>query len=681
MTDVGSLGELVALLALGVLSALIMARLRLPVIAGLLLAGALAGPHGLGLVRSSEAVSSVAEFGVILLLFSVGLELSLSKLARIGWTAALGGLLQVAGTTGAVLAVVLATGGGLERGLAFGFMVALSSTAIVLRGLQDRGEVDAPHGRFIVGTLLLQDLCVVPMMLLLPLLGGGVGGSAAGLAWALGKAVAILAGTVVVARLVLPWLLRRVDRTRSREVFFLTVVVVCLGAAYLTHQAGLSLALGAFLAGMLLADGDFAHRALGDVAPMRTLFTSVFFLSLGMLFNPRVLLARPAWVIGLFLALLVGKGLLAALAGLAMRFPARAAVLSGLALAQFSEFSFVLAREAQGAGLLLPAEAEVLLASGVLTMFVTPLTLRFFPRLAAGAALLRPLERLLGARGITEVAPEHSGLNGHVVVVGHGVAGRLLTAALKEGGQAYLIVELNADTVREARAAGEPAYYGDITSPETLKHARVASARAVVISINDPEAARRALIEARRHAPGTPVVVRTRYLADTRALSAMGAADVVNEELEAGMELMARVLRLVGVGSNELAERLREARLRHRRPTARKLTVPRRELAEIPELAALKVDTFKVPPGAWALGRTPAELRLRTLTGAWVVGLGREGGLVDGSVAEARLELGDRVFLVGTGDELRAAAELLTHGPAAEPEEGHLEGEGEAGGD
>ncbi|HOX45524.1 MAG TPA: cation:proton antiporter [Myxococcota bacterium] len=681
MNEVGRLGELVVLLGVGVLAALVMARMRLPVIAGLLLAGALAGPHGLALVTSSEAVATVAEVGVILLLFSVGLELSLAKLARIGWTAALGGLLQVAGTSLAVLAVVVTFGGAWERGLAFGFMVALSSTAIVLRGLQDRGEVDAPHGRFIVGTLVLQDLCVVPMMLVIPLLAGGSGPSVAGLAWALGKAVVILAGLVLLARLALPWLLRRVDRTRSREVFFLSVVVVCLGTAYLTHLAGLSLALGAFLAGMLLADGDFSHRALGDILPMRILFTSVFFLSLGMLFNPRVVLEHPLWVAGLFLALLVGKGLLAALAGLAMRFPARVAALSGLALAQFSEFSFVLAKESQAAGLLGAVEAELLLAAGVLTMFVTPLTLRFFPRLAAGAALLRPLERLLGARGITEVSPDHAALHGHVVVVGHGVAGRLLTAALRETGQPYLIIELNADTVRAARMAGEPAYYGDITSPETLAHARVREARVVIVSINDPEAARRAVIESRRNAPDTPVVVRTRYLADTQALHELGATDVVNEELEAGMELMARVLRLLGVGSNELADQLRLARRRHQ-PAVRKLTIPRRQLIEIPELAALKVDTYRVPPQAWALGRTPAELRLRSVTGAWVVGLGRDGNLVGGSVTDSRLEMGDRVFLVGTGDQLKAAAELLTRGPAQGSVDANLQeedgGEGEA---
>jgi CPA2 family monovalent cation:H+ antiporter-2 len=669
MHEVNLLRELVVLLGIGLVVAVLLARLKLPVIAGLLLAGALAGPYGLGLVASSDSVTTLAEVGVILLLFTIGLELSLAKLARIGGTAGLGGLLQVLATTAIVLGIVVAMGQSWQRGLVFGFMVALSSTAIVLRGLQDRGEVDAPHGRLIVGTLLLQDLCVVPMIMLVPLLGDGPSASGREMAWAVGKAFLMVAGTVVVARLLLPHLLGRVARTRSRELFLLAMVVLCLGIAWLFQEAGLSLALGAFLAGVLLADSEFAHRALAGVLPMRDLFTSIFFLSLGMLFDGRAVLEHPGWVAMLFLALLFGKGLVATLAGMAMRFPARAALLAGAGLAQFSEFSFVLAGEAGRNGLLLPKEAQLLLAAGVLTMFVTPFSLRFFPRLAAGAALLRPLERLLGARGIAEPAPEHQGLRDHVVVVGHGVAGRMLTEALAHAGVPYLIVELNADTVREAREAGEPAYYGDITSQETLVHAHLQQARALVLSINDPEAARRALDVARAAAPGTPVFVRTRYLADTGELVGLGAADVVHEELEAGLELLARVLRLLGAGSNQLVERLKHAR-RAYQPSARKLTVPRRPLGDIPELQGLKVDTFALLEGAWALGRTPAEIELRSRSGASVVGVGRAGRLVPGSVAEIALAAGDRVFLVGSGRQLEVAARLLTGGPGEQVGDG-----------
>ncbi|MDD5309850.1 MAG: cation:proton antiporter, partial [Deltaproteobacteria bacterium] len=451
----GLLGQIAVVVVVGALVSALFARLRLPSIAGLLFAGAFVGPHGFGLVKEGASIDAVAEVGVVILLFTIGLEFSLKRLGRIWKLVAVGGLIQVGLTIGAVLAITLALGFTAGQGVFYGFVFALSSTAIVLRALTERGEADAPHGRFVVGALIFQDLCVVPMVLVVPLLAaGGQGGAVLGIGLALGKAALLVVAAVLVARLAVPRLFALVDAGRSRETFILTVLAICIGTAFLTSSVGLSLELGAFLAGVVLADTDYAQRAMGDVLPLGDVLTSIFFVSLGMMFDPGIIAARPA-VVGLILAgLLFGKAAIATFSALVMRFPARAAFLAGVGLAQFGEFGFVLVRLGEANGLITQAGTGAVLAAGVLSMFVTPLAVRVAPHVTAGEAFLRPLERLLGVRGMDEPTPEHEGLSGHVVVVGFGPAGRILAHALKRTGVPYLVLELNAETVRRARAEG-----------------------------------------------------------------------------------------------------------------------------------------------------------------------------------------------------------------------------------
>ena len=349
MGHVPLLDELAIVAALAVAVTVLLARLKLPTVAGLLAAGALLGPFGLRLVKSVHAIEVLAEVGVVLLLFSIGLEFSLARLRDIMRQVALGGVLQVGLTTAVTTGVAMLLGQSFGRGLFYGFAFALSSTAIVLRALAERRELDAPHGKFIVGTLIFQDLCVVPMVLIVPLLGSAAqaGAAAASISVALAKAAAVVVGTVVVARFVVPKVLGWVDASRSREVFLLAILALCIGTAWLTSMVGLSLALGAFLGGMVVADTEYSHRAMGDILPLRDAFVSIFFVSLGMLFDARLVLEQPLLVGGLLFGFLVAKGLLATVAAMAMRFPSRVAWLAGVGLAQFGEFGFVLSRLAQ----------------------------------------------------------------------------------------------------------------------------------------------------------------------------------------------------------------------------------------------------------------------------------------------------------------------------------------------
>jgi len=424
----------------------------------------------------------------------------------------------------------------------------LSSTAIVLRALTERRELDAPHGRFIVGTLVFQDLCVVPMVLVIPLLGSSAPASQAlvGVALALGKATLVVVGTIVVAGLVVPKIFAWVDASRSREAFLLTVLGLCIGTAWLTSLAGLSLALGAFLGGMIVAGTEHRHRALGEILPLRDAFLCVFFVSLGMLFDARVVLRSPLLVAVLLFGFVVGKGFLATLAALAMRFPARVAWLSGVGLAQFGEFGFVTTRLAQQHGVIDERAAGPLLAAGILSMFVTPVLSRAAPHFTAGERVLAPLERLLGVRGIDE-EPRVEGLRDHVVLVGFGVAGRLAARALVDAGVPIVVLELNATNVRAGRELGLPVFYADATSEEALRHAHVEDAREVVLLMNDPGASFRVIECVRRVAPGVPLLVRTRYQADRPALAALGVERVVVEETEGALDVVRRVLETAAV--------------------------------------------------------------------------------------------------------------------------------------
>ena len=401
---------------------------------------------------------------MVLLLFSIGLEFSLARMRNILRQVALGGALQVGLTTGITTLVAVGLGEPVGRAVFYGFAFALSSTAIVLRALAERRELDAPHGRFIVGTLIFQDLCVVPK--------------------------------------VLGW----VDASRSRDVFLLAILTLCIGTTWLTSLVGLSLALGAFLGGTVVADTEYSHRAMGDILPLRDAFVSIFFVSLGMLFDARVVADQPLLVGGLLLGFLVAKGGVATLAAMAMRFPSRVAWLAGVGLAQFGEFGFVLARLAEDNGVIDKAALRPLLAAGIVSMFLAPLLVRVAPHITAGERLLAPLERLIGVRSIDE-ADEGRRLENHVIIIGFGLAGLFAARTLAAAGTPFLVLELNADNVRKGKELGPPVYYGDATSEEALGHAHLSEARLVVLLMNDQPAAVRVVDMLRRVAPAVPVLM------------------------------------------------------------------------------------------------------------------------------------------------------------------------------
>jgi CPA2 family monovalent cation:H+ antiporter-2 len=627
----------------------LLGRAGLPSVVGLLVAGVVVGPGGLGLVADIHQVQVLAEVGVALLLFTIGLEFSLARLGRIARYVVIGGGLQVLLTVGAAVAGAVLFGEPARIGVFWGYLAALSSTAIVLRALADREETAAPHGRFVVGVLIFQDLCIVPMMLTLPMLAGEAGG-AAGIGWTLGKAALVVAVSLLLSRRIVPAVLGRVAATRRRELFLLAVLSIAIVVAVTTASTGLSLALGAFLAGMVIADTDFVHQATNDVGPFRDTFASLFFVSIGMLFDPQVLLTAPGPVLSVFLVLVLGKLALATMAAMFMRFPARVAVTAGVGLAQVGEFSFVLLGRGQGLGLISEEGAGIFLAASVLSMIVAPLAVAASPRIAAGARLLRPLERILAVRDVAEkedAAEAH--LSDHVIVAGLGAGGRFVLQALRSARVPYVGIDLDPEAILEGRRAGHPVRYGDIASPEVLAHvAEAGRARLLLLLLSDAEAARRAAAAARSTFPDLPVILRV-HRRHELAEDAAGA-EVVAEDYETSVEIAERTLRRLGASGDAVRAAIAASR------AARDASG--RPVVGAPALVgSLNLGSFPIDPEHRLARSTLADSRLRQETGASIVAVARSGDVLTNPAPDYQLLPGDRVFVVGTQAQLERVAE------------------------
>ncbi len=525
------------LVAAALLLGAVMEAVRHSPVVGFIFAGVLVGPGALGLVRGESEVRTIAELGVALLLFSIGLEFNLRRLRGLGLQALLLGAGQVMATLAVIAATALGLGLSLPTGVAFGAIGALSSTAVVLRVLSERAALDSVHGRAAVGVLLVQDVAVVPLVLLVTaLLPGAEAGAGVGPAEVMGRlgiGLVALASLVGFTRALLPRLLRNASLSRSRDLHILFAVGVAIGAAWLSHTLGLSPSLGAFVAGVILGDSPVALQVRADVAPLRTLFTTLFFGSVGMLAQPRWIAEHAGWVAAAVVALVLGKTLvvwtLGRLAGLG---PGRA-LATGLCLAQVGEFSFVLAEVARGrgaaAGLLDADQFALVVSATIATLVVTPYLV------AAAPVVSETLDRWRGrTRGGEDPKPEPT--SGHVVIVGFGPAGRAAAAAVPSGRRA-VIIDLNATSVTIARADGHHACFGDATTADVLEEAHVEAARAVVVALPDHRAAQQVIRRVRVLAPTIDIIARARYHIHAPLLSAAGATLVIDEEAEVGRRL------------------------------------------------------------------------------------------------------------------------------------------------
>lgn len=501
-------------------------RMRIVPIVGFLLAGVLVGPNALGLIREREVLEAAAEVGVILLLFSIGIEFSLGRLNRIRRLVLLGGAVQVFGAIGVTTGLLVAFGVPLRPALFTGFLVALSSTAIVLKLLGDRGQTGSPTGQAGLALLVFQDLAVVVMVLMLPIIGSD-GGGGLQLGRALGTALLVITVTLVAARRLVPPLLEAVARACSPEVFLLSVIALCLGTAYLTAQAGVSVSLGAFLAGLVVSESRHSAHALGEILPLQILFSAVFFLSVGTLLDVRFLVQEPLLVLGAVVLVLGVKLLTTFAATLAVGLPLATGISLTLLLAQVGEFAFVLESAGREQGLT-PADlgedgSQAFIAATVLLLVATPALA------ALGRALGGRLDRTRSRRAMSraEDAPAPAPGDGHVLISGWGETARHLAGELRASGVPVVVVTLSPDGAGEAEDEGHQVVRGDSTRRHVLEQAGVHEARMVVIGDDEPEQAALIAGVVSTLSPGTPLLVRAAGAEHVGDLSAAGADRVV----------------------------------------------------------------------------------------------------------------------------------------------------------
>ena len=661
------LSDLVIVFAVAAAVLFVVGRLKLPSVVGLLVAGVVVGPYGLSLISDVAIVEVLAEIGVVVLLFTVGLEFSLSRMLVMLPTMARIGLPQIIGTTVLVAAATWWYLGTLPQAVFAGMLVAMSSTAIVLKNLSDRGETATPHGRIAVAVLLLQDLVVVAAMLSLPLLAKAAGVEADHRATSATAAnhppplfedplasvatgLAVVAALLLVGRFLVPRILHEVVRLRNRELFLMTIVLACLGTAAITAQVGLSLALGAFLAGLMLSESEYGHQAFTEVLPFRDTLSSLFFVSVGMLLDIRFLAEHAMLVAATVVAIMIGKAAVMAFPAMITGFPARTSLLAGAALAQVGEFSFVLGSRGADAGLLGRDDYQTFLAAAVITMATTPLVTAALPGWLDRLSRTRFGVHWLTDRPATEDRPQRAD---HVIIAGFGLNGRNLATALAEFDVPHVVLELNPETVRRERSFGLDIHYGDCTRAAVLEHVGIDRARAVVIAISDAASTRRSVRIARELSPAIRIFVRTEYVLEVDELKALGADEVIPAEFETALAIFDRVLSIYDVPEqtvDDLVEGLRLENYGFLRAPPRPHSHARH---------AVRPQACRLPEASPAIGRSIGELRIRSVSGGTVLAVRRGGRPLANPGPDFRFMAGDEVTVVGTPDQQAAARRLL----------------------
>ena len=552
MGELGLLPTMAIALAVALIGGMLARRLRLPVVLGYILSGMAIGPYGFRLVPDVGQVNTLATIGVVLLMFTLGIEFSLRTLRQTGRVAVLGGIIQIVATTGLGVLVGHLLGWSLLEALLFGFFIAMSSTIITLKTLMDRGELGTPHGRVMVGILLVQDLSVVPVMTVLPSLGETGTALLVAVGLAVLKAVGFLAAILVLGFWVLPRLMKRVAGVRSRELFLLMVVCICLGAAFGAYEVGLSIALGAFLAGLLVSESEYGHQALAEIRPLRDVFAILFFVSLGMLASPAFIADNPREVVAVVAAIVVGKFVIMFAIPWAFRYSAKTCLFVGSGLFQIGEFSFVMAALALQLGIIPNDLYSLTVAAAVITMLLTPFSMSLASLVYHRAIQLKGVSKLFAARLDHGSLGEGKGLSRHVVICGYGRTAANLGHVLDRRKFSYVVIDIDPRAIDAAHERGIPCIYGDASNPEILARVGVDRAKVMVVTFPDPTAAKLAVANARNMNPKLDVVARVHRDEDSEALRRLGVAEVVRPEVESGLEIIRHTLHRFGLTTYEI---------------------------------------------------------------------------------------------------------------------------------
>jgi len=648
----GYLYNIIIIFAFAIIIVAIGNKFRIPGIVGFILTGILIGPYGLGLIEGTEFIDVLAEIGIIFLLFTIGMQFSFRTLYDMRKIVLVGGSLQVLLTIIATMAISYFFGVTTAQALFFGFLVCHSSTAIALKLYQDRAEIESPQARVTLGISIFQDIITIPMLIALPILAGETT-DIAGALFQLGITLIILfAAVLAISVYAIPRFMNRITGIRSPEIFLLAILLICFVITYITASLGLSLAIGAFLAGLTLSESDYFHQAFASIIPFRDIFTSFFFISIGMLLNIRFVLQEPVLIVALVIGTIAVKAIIAGGSALVIGQSLRTSVLAGLALANIGEFAFVLSIPGTELGLFTQASEQIFLAVTLLTMSLAPLAVISGPKTADYFCRL-PFGGRFKAGCETDNSQSIPAMKDHVVIVGYGPNGRNLAKAARVGGIPYVVIDMNPETVLKERKAGENIFFGDATNSTILTHANIEQARILVIIINDTVSTRAITSLARQMNPGLFIIVRTRFLTEVEHLRNLGADEVIPEEFETSVEIFTRVLKKYLTPEVTIDRYVQEVRA----DTYDMLRNPSDFSADFSDLRVnlpnLAMRTLMVEQGSPVCGRTLADLDIRKSYAVSVLAVRRQQQVTENPSGEMDLQPGDEAIVVGAPEKIK----------------------------
>ncbi len=653
--------DLVTALGAATVGGFVANRLRQPVLLGYLLSGLVIGPFGLKLLQDIAQIQSLAEIGVAFLLFALGVEFSLTELRRVKDIAIKGSLLQIGITTGviALISVIFGWTEGPIQGLFLGALLSLSSTAVVLKTLTERGETNTSHGQAMLAILIAQDLALGLMLAILPAISEPGGALGMALFQALLKGVIFIVFAVVAGVWLVPPLIKTVAATESSELFLLAVIALCLGVALITDALGLSIEMGAFIAGLMISEVDYSDQALAKILPLRDTFASLFFISIGMLIDPGVIISNLGLIITLVMLVMIGKAIVIVPIILGFGYSFKTAVIVSLGLNQIGEFSFVLAREGLNIGLLTENKYLLIIGTTAITLVLTPFLLKIAPRLANKISNLPTIGNWVRRfRDVKELSIPKT-MQNHVVVAGYGRVGQVLVKMLQNQGQTVLVIENSEAAIQRLRMQKLPYIFGDADSELVLEKVHLEKALALAIALPDPASTRILLQRALSLAPNLTVVVRAHENAEVEILTQLGAWEVVQPEFEAALEIGANLLSVLGKKSEVIQSVIRSIR------TDRYRSVLPERMANL-ELVALQRatadfthDWVDLKSNSPLVGLTLAEANIRHLTGVTIMEIERKNQKMLYPTANTKFEENDRVLTVGSRDEIELFKDLV----------------------
>lgn len=665
--EIPILQDIVIILGLSIFIILVFQKIKVPSILGFLLAGIIAGPSAFNLISSSHEVELLSEIGIIFLLFVIGIELSVKELISMRKTVLLGGGLQVGGTILFTSLIAYFLGIPLNSAVFLGFLFSLSSTAIVLKLLQERGEITAPHGRIALGILIFQDVIVVPMMLFTPILAGQAGDVWTTILILIVKLLGVGVVIFLLAKYIVPKIFSMVIKTKSKELFILTTVVFCFAIAWLTSSVGLSLALGAFFAGLIISESEYSHQATANVLPFREIFISFFFISVGTLLNLNFFLENILIILALVVGVVLLKMLVMGITVALLKYPPRTIFMTLFSLFQVGEFSLLLSGVGLDNGLIPDNIYQYFLAISIISMGLTPFLIAAAPKLTY-ALLKAPIPQGVKKRMKSVKKQQSTGetkepnLEDHLIIVGYGINGENIAKAARNAEIPYVIVDTDPDTFKKAKNNGEPVIFGDATNSVILQSLHIHEARVVVIAISDPGATKKIISSVRIFTQTAFIIVRTRYVREIEENLKLGADEVIPEEFETSIEIFTRVLKNYLIPYNEIRdfiasirssdyEMLTSLKGKPHKPTLQHLHIPNKEIVTL----SVQQNNRSI------VGKSIQSSGIGKNYNVTVLAIKRDKLYITEIVPSTKIHQGDLLYLFGNPSNITKLNDMLSY--------------------